>query len=715
MKKLPVSPGVLLGFALGLALLMGIGYMSAQSTRAQHDNAQWVAHTQEVRLALDQLVRSLVEATSARRGYVLSDDNRFLPPYERAVGRIGELQTTLRSLTADNPHQQERLRAMAPLLERQIALLRRSIEWTQGPAKGPVDQAALTLSSRELLQEISRGTDAMSAEESTLLTQRQALARASVERSRWITGVGMLAGILMLLAVFARMLAETVARRRSEGRAIASEARLAGILDIAEDAIITFDHQMRIVLFNKGAEKIFGYTAREALGSSLDTLIPSRYDVSQASDGKTFNERREIFGRRKNGAEFPAEASLSRLDLGHERVFTVILRDVSARKRLEEERDRYFAFSADLMCVAGEDGYFKRLNPAWERTLGWSLEELMSRPYEDFIHPEDRSSTGSETARAAHSERVAGFRNRYRCKDGSYRWLSWTSPGVAPSSTDIHAAARDVTEEILAETRISSLNVSLEARAAQLAASNKELEAFCYSISHDLRAPLRAIDGFSQILEDERGDALDQEGRRLLGLIRGNTHRMGQLIDDLLAFSRMGRQAMRRTRVEMQELAESVARELTEAAAPRRIIVTIGALPAAMVDSAMIRQVWVNLLSNAVKYTRDRETARIEVSGRIDGDEAVYSVLDNGVGFDMRYAHKLFGVFQRLHSVAEYEGTGVGLALAQRIVLRHGGRIWVDGRTDGGATFTFTLPRKDKTEPIGSAPETESREETAHA
>jgi light-regulated signal transduction histidine kinase (bacteriophytochrome) len=247
-----------------------------------------------------------------------------------------------------------------------------------------------------------------------------------------------------------------------------------------------------------------------------------------------------------------------------------------------------------------------------------------------------------------------------------------------------------------AQDALKTLNAELEQRVAdrtaQLAAANKELEAFSYSVSHDLRAPLRAIDGFARILMDDHAHHLSDEGRRVLGIIRSEATRMGRLIDDLLAFSKMSRQPMLLADVDIEALARDVFDASAAQTGGRFVRLYLQALPGARCDSAMIRQVLVNLISNAIKFTGTREAARIDIEGRIHGNETIYCVRDNGVGFDMRYAGKLFGVFQRLHSDAEFEGSGVGLALVERIIQRHGGRVWAEGHIDEGAAFHFALP-----------------------
>jgi signal transduction histidine kinase len=257
---------------------------------------------------------------------------------------------------------------------------------------------------------------------------------------------------------------------------------------------------------------------------------------------------------------------------------------------------------------------------------------------------------------------------------------------------------------------IRKLNEELEhrvlERTAQLEAANKELESFSYSVSHDLRAPLRAIDGFSRILLEDYSVSLPDEGKAYLNLVRDNTRQMGQLVDDLLAFSRLGRLALTKQTVDPGKIVRLCLAEMEKEKEGRQLQIDIGDLPSCQADPTLLKQVWTNLLSNALKYTRKRDAARIEIgfltqprpvanghATRPSGPstEAVYFVKDNGAGFDMKYAHKLFGVFQRLHRAADYDGTGVGLAIVQRIINRHGGRVWADAQPNLGATFSFTV------------------------
>ena len=284
-------------------------------------------------------------------------------------------------------------------------------------------------------------------------------------------------------------------------------------------------------------------------------------------------------------------------------------------------------------------------------------------------------------------------------KDGEIRWIAHACQSVFGRDGQFmgrRISNRDITERKQAEAALFQLNAELERRVAQRTAELEtaiyDLENFNYSASHDLRIPLRAINGFSRILLDEHSQQLDAEGMRLLNVVRDNTRKMSQLIDDMQAFSRTGRRAVTPAEIDMVALVREVMEELKPAVAGRKIKLEIGILPDIYADRPMVRWVMLNLLANAIKFTRPKAAALIEVGARTGEKETVFYVKDNGVGFDMKYANMLFGVFQRLHGVEEFEGTGIGLAIVKRIVTRLGGRVWAEGKLNEGAAFYFSIP-----------------------
>jgi len=322
-----------------------------------------------------------------------------------------------------------------------------------------------------------------------------------------------------------------------------------------------------------------------------------------------------------------------------------------------------------------------------------SLDGLLAR-----VHPDDREQVRLSSRAMLSGMANVSFSFRVLWPDGAVRHL--TARGGASAGDDgvkrVIGVLIDITAAKRAEEEVRRLNEELEQRVnkrtEELAHANRELEAFTYSVSHDLRAPLRHINGFAQMLEQEFSTSLSAEAQRLLGRIRFGARNMGQLVDDLLRLARVGRQELMLQSWPLNEVVSQVMRDLRVETETRQIEWKIDPLPTASFDVGLIRQVFANLISNAVKYSRTRPTAVIEIGSRLEGNFHLIFVRDNGVGFDMKYVEKLFGVFQRLHRVEDFEGTGVGLAIVQRIIHKHGGRIWAEAAIDQGACFFFTLP-----------------------
>jgi PAS domain S-box-containing protein len=514
------------------------------------------------------------------------------------------------------------------------------------------------------------------------------------------------------------MLLDLTERKRTEDHLKANEVRTRAMFDSALDALITMDAEGRVQDFNPAAERIFGYRRADAIGHLVaELIIPPELRERHRAGLRRYLETGEIsvLGRRihmpaltAEGKEIPVEFSITvTRQPGLPPFFTASLRDISDRIRSERATAHLAAIvtsSDDAIISKDVEGIVTSWNASAERLFGYTAEEMIGQPVLRLIPADGQNEEREILSRISRGERIEHYET-VRCrKDGTRLTVSLTiSPLFDAHGRVIGASkiARDITHQKRAEEALrdreralSMANDELLQQKAGLAEANKELQSFSYSVSHDLRAPLRTIDAYVRIVEEDHLPELNTEVRRCLGVVKKAAGQAGELIDDLLEFSRLGRVGMDFRPTRMTELAREVAEGLQTVQQGCALDLTIGDLPRCHGDWRLLKAVWTNLLGNAFKFTRYRDPAQIEVGWLPDdrqADATVYYVKDNGVGFDMKYAHKLFGVFQRLHLKDEFEGTGVGLAIVQRIVQRHGGRVWAEGKVDGGATFFFSL------------------------
>ncbi|MBU4234310.1 MAG: DUF3365 domain-containing protein [Desulfobacterales bacterium] len=514
----------------------------------------------------------------------------------------------------------------------------------------------------------------------------------------WMLGV---VGIVLA----GRQISASAAAAMAAQEAAAAATMAVQTVDGMLDGVIITDLRGRITHANKALTEYFGW-GREVVGEPATKLAADR-DAAKFLPALTAcleqGYARDLEGNilTKDRREVPVLVNASVITDPQGRPLGVIwaIRDITALRRaemaLEAERRRLLSLLEELpayVYLKAPDYSIKFANRFFRERIG----DPGDRPCYEVLHgcaapcKECQAIQVLATHEPQEREWVHRGGRTYRAYDYPF--------ADSDGSPLVLELGIDVTEKKKAEEEVLQLNEELEQRVkrrtAQLEAANQELESFSYSVSHDLRAPLRAIDGFSRILLKDHADRLDAEGRRLLDIIRANTQNMGQLIDDLLAFSRLGRREVKVTDLDMETLVRNVVGELQNTLGDRTVEWDLKPLPATQADRALMQQVWVNLLGNALKFTRLKEAASIEVGCRPAEDEDIYYVKDNGVGFAKQFAHKLFGVFQRLHRYEEFEGTGVGLALVQRIVQRHGGRVWAEGQVNGGACFSFSLPRR---------------------
>ena len=516
----------------------------------------------------------------------------------------------------------------------------------------------------------------------------------------------------------AQRTAELIAGNREQLRQIAqrklADERFRLVVEGSPNAIVLANATGRILLVNSSAENLFGFHREELMGKPFATLLPERFRAAYG-DGTAFIPHSwgrsaagdDLFALRKDGSETPIEIGRSPIETAEGALVLSTIVDISQRRQAEEAlraseldfRASFYSSAVGQAQVAPITGRYLRVNPKFCEISGYTEAELLQMTFHDLTHPEDRENDSVAHVRMVNGETSEVNREkRYLRKDGRAVWIQINASVIrdlAGRPMRTLAVIVDINERMRAEEEVQKLNADLEQRVdertAQLEAANKELEAFSYSVSHDLRAPLRAVDGFSQAVLDDYGSQLPEDCARYLRRIRVGAQKMGALIDDLLTLSRLSRAPLSKRRVDTGILVRGVLEDLQSVPNARPVEVRIGELPPCQCDPALLKQVWINLLSNALKYTLKKESPVVEVGCARQPEGDVYFVRDNGTGFDMRYAHKLFGVFQRLHRAEDYEGTGVGLAIVQRIVQRHGGRVWAEAELDRGAAFYFTL------------------------
>ena len=545
-----------------------------------------------------------------------------------------------------------------------------------------------------------------------VLVSRVPHAVLAADMTGYARSLGIVFGIAaVLLAVASALIAYYGLRRRQSELAVrASEARFRSLLDVAPDAFVIVDEDGRIALVNEQTERWFGYSREELIGQPMEKLVPERYRERHVGyrdryliDPKVrpMGAGLDLCAVRKDGSEFPVEISLSPLRTEQGRLVIGIVRDIASRKRIEEMRrvaeTQYRELVESLPIgiyrnTLGGNARFLDMNPALvEMFEAESADELRRCRIKDLCC--DAEAASAFAAKVMHEGSVKGEELCVRTLRGREFHVSISAVAkMDPSGrTYLDGMAEDISDRKQSEARIRQLNHILRERATELEAINKELEAFSYSVSHDLRAPLRAMDGFSRILLDDYADQLGDKGRDRLARIRAATQRMAGLIDDLLKLSRVSRAELHREPVDVSALAQEVIEALRKDEPTREVKTSVQPGMRAQADEHLLRVVLDNLLGNAWKYTSKTQQARIEMGERMEDGAHIFYIRDNGAGFDMAYANKLFGAFQRLHDIGEFPGTGIGLATVQRVITKHGGRVWAESSVGQGATFYFTL------------------------
>ena len=683
------------GYAAAVAFLLIIGGAAWWSAVRSAETFRWVDHTHEVLYRLESSLTDILNMQTATRGFLLTGKESFLEPFVAGSARIEANLHQLRELTRDNPAQQEPLARLEGSIIQSIRIMGDRIALRRQQDFNAATEITALEAGNASIAEVRAIIAERENAERHLLAERSAEAQFGQRRAVVVFGLG------TLLATGLVISAGLVVRRDFYQR-VKAEAERDRFFNLSLDLLcIASAETGRFLRASPAVTDILGWTVEEFLARPyMEQIHPDDRAASQREVDRQVLEGQRVL-------EF--ETRFQHKD-GSWRVLSwrsvpqpgglmyAVARDVTAQKAAEaalraseaEYRTLFESIDEGYCIIEMQfddhcrplDYRFLSTNPAFEKQTG--LVGAQGRRIRELApdHEANWFEIYGRIALTGEPERFENFAAQL------HRWFDvYAFRYGDPANRQVAIIFNNITERKLRAVQLESANHRLQE-------ANAELEAFSYSVSHDLRAPLRHIDGFAGLLRKTSAAALDAQGRRYLETISGAARQMGRLIDDLLGFSRMSRAQVQPAEVDQDALVAAVIREHGPGDPARPVEWLVAPLPRVQADPAMLRQVWVNLLDNAVKYSGKVSAPRIEVGHRRDAAtcEQVFFVRDNGAGFDMRYGDKLFGVFQRLHGPAEFEGTGIGLANVRRIVTRHGGRTWAEGRVGAGATFYFSLP-----------------------
>lgn len=658
------------------------------------------SHTHEVMTVSQTILAKVVDMETAQRGFFLTNNQKYLDPYVQASDTISLLISQLSKLVQDNPIQLNRVNILAQQITTRIDIINNNISaYRQNPST-----ALSTLNfdkGREAMDKVRSTLESFHKDELIHLQDRIQHQLASIQHLQTSFLTMSIVALIFIALLF--YLVQTNIRKRThvEQSLVQTVNQVQDLYDNAPCGYLSVDHTIFIVSANQTLLSWLGYSREEVIGKFQfqDLLSPEskkkfldgfERDFQQYKE-KGFVNNLEFEFRKKDGssievivnsmASFDAKGDFIR---SRTTVFDNTTRKEYERQLLtanEKIRDLYNQAPCGYHSLSS-NGEIIEINDTELFWLGYAREEVLGRlSFRDLITPESQKHFEESFVQFKNTGYVQNLEFDFLRKDKTSFPIILNASAVYDNAGKFLYSRSTVFDNTLRKAAEQKANIL-----------RAELESFTYSVSHDLRAPLRSINGYAKILQEDFAQTLDEEGKRILAVITSNANRMGQLIDDLLDFSRIGRKELSLALVDMDQLVKTILAE-SNIEENAKLKIEIEPLGSATADPSLIRQVWINLISNALKYSAKQPVSLIKISRTTLNDFVQYHVSDNGVGFDMKYVGKLFEVFQRLHKQQDFAGTGVGLAIVKRIITRHGGSISANASPQNGATFSFTLPR----------------------
>lgn len=693
--KIFLGKKIIFGFLLATGALTWLVILSSQNNKKFLDSSLLIVKTNQILYHAEQVMSIVVDIESGQHGYVITGDSIFLEPYVKAINEVDKNIEELAALVRENKHDMERIQRIKELIRKKNNFTDQTIHVRNLNFEASRKMIA-SYEGKLLMDQIRDLTDAIEHDARNSLEQ-QRISRESEMGLFNITFISIIvSAVLLLVLVFIAINFHLSARFRAEESLKTASAEIRDLYDHAPCGYHSIDANGVFANINQTELRWLGYRKDDIIGKMnfLQILSPASLEHWKINFEKLKKagviHNVEFDFITKDGTTLPVIINATTItdSRGNFMKTRSTVFDNTERKKMESEIRRASDEVLDLYNNAPcgyfsitADGIITRINNTLLAWLQHSREEVVGIMNISNLFSESTHGSFFDRIETSQENLIHNIDLKFIRKDHQ------TFPAISSASVQrnndgsikiIRCSVIDNADRKKAEDKILQLN--------------SELEAFTYSVSHDLRSPLRLVDGYAQILKEDHSAQLDEDGNRITEIIMSNAKRMGQLIDDLLDFSHMGRKEVMRAKFNFKDMVERVIEQLSHLQNGRDVEISVGNMEQVKADAAMIEQVWVNLISNALKYSSTKEKSKVEIGSYKDNGEVCFFVKDNGVGFNMDYIDKLFGVFQRLHKIEEFSGTGVGLALVKRIITRHGGRVWAEGKINEGATFHFSLP-----------------------